>query len=56
MPSDIISNPDSAAVVLEFGFKIAIQTTEDADRIMELINTSSGIEQVEINECTGQEE
>lgn len=55
MPSDIISNPDSAAVVLEFGFKIAIQTTEDADRIMELINTSSGIEQVEINECTGQE-
>ncbi len=51
-PSDIISNPDSANVVLEFGFKIALQTTEDASRIMELINSSAGIENVEINECT----
>ena len=51
-PSDIISNPDSANVVLEFGFKIALQTTEDAQRIMELINSSAGIENVEINECT----
>lgn len=51
-PSDIISNPDSAGVVLEFGFKIALQTTEGPDRIMELINSSAGIENVEINECT----
>lgn len=51
-PSDIISNPDSANVVLEFGFKIALQTTETADVIMDLINTSSGIDQVEVNECT----
>lgn len=54
-PADIISNPDSANVVLEFGFRIALQTTEDADRIMELVNASSGIEQVEINECTSEE-
>lgn len=54
-PADIISNPDSASVVLEFGFRIALQTTEDADRIMELVNASSGIEQVEINECTSEE-
>lgn len=54
-PADIISNPDSANVVLEFGFKIALQTTEDVDRIMELVNASSGIEHVEINECTSEE-
>lgn len=54
-PADIISNPDSANVVLEFGFKIALQTTEDADHIMELVNASSGIENVEINECTSEE-
>lgn len=54
-PADIISNPDSASVVLEFGFKIALQTTESADRIMELVSGSSGIEHVEINECTGEE-
>lgn len=54
-PADIISNPDSASVVLEFGFKIALQTVEEADRIMELVNASSGIEHVEINECTSEE-
>jgi len=54
-PTDIISNPESANVVLEFGFKIALQTTEGPDRIMELINSSAGIENVEINECTGEE-
>lgn len=54
-PADIISNPDSAAVVLEFGFKIALQTVEKADQIMELVNASAGIEHVEINECTSEE-
>lgn len=54
-PADIISNPDSADVVLEFGFKIALQTTEGADQIMELVNSSAGIEHVEINECTSEE-
>lgn len=54
-PTDIISNPDSANVVLEFGFKIALQTVEDADHIMELVNSSSGIENVEINECTSED-
>lgn len=51
-PSDIISNPESANVVLEFGFKIALQTTEGPQRIMELINSSAGIENVEIKECS----
>lgn len=54
-PADIISNPESANVVLEFGFKIALQTVEEADRIMELVNASAGIEHVEINECTSEE-
>ena len=43
-PSDIISNPDSADVVLEFGFRIALQTTEGPQTITELINSSAGIE------------
>ena len=54
-PADIISNPESANVVLEFGFKIALQTTAAADEIMELVNSSASIEQVEINECTSEE-
>lgn len=54
-PSDIITNPDSSNVVLEFGFRIALQTTEGPDRIMELVNSSAGIENIEINECTSEE-
>lgn len=54
-PADIISNPESASVVLEFGFRIAIQTVEGADRIMELVNSSAGIDHVEIKECTSEE-
>lgn len=51
-PADIVSNPDSSSVVLEFGFKIALQTTEGPDRIMELLNSSSNIENIEINEVS----
>lgn len=54
-PSDIISNPDSADVVLEFGFRIALQTTEEPKTITELINSSAGIENIEIKECTSDE-
>lgn len=54
-PSDIISNPDSADVVLEFGFRIALQTTEEPQTITELINSSAGIENIEIKECTSDE-
>ncbi len=54
-PSDIISNPDSADVVLEFGFRIALQTTEGPQAITELINSSAGIENIEIEECTSDE-
>ena len=54
-PSDIISNPDSADVVLEFGFRIALQTTEGPQTITELINSRAGIENIEIKECTSDE-
>lgn len=54
-PADIITNPESSNVVLEFGFRIALQTTENPDRIMELVNSSAGIENIEINECTSEE-
>ncbi len=55
-PADIISNPDSSNVIMEFGFKIALQTVEEADHIMELVsNAGSGIEHVEINECTSED-
>jgi len=54
-PADIISNPESSKIVLEYGFKIALQTIEDADKIMQLVNVSSGIENVEVHECTSEE-
>lgn len=54
-PADIISNPESASVVMEFGFRIGLQTTSDADHIMQLVSASEGIDNIEINECTSEE-
>ena len=54
-PADIISNPDSADVIMEFGFRIGLQTVSDADHIMQLVSASEGIDNIEINECTSEE-
>ena len=54
-PSDILNNEESGAVILEYGFKMALQTKSEANEIMSLIGNSSGIENVEIDQCGAEE-
>ncbi len=54
-PADILNNEDSGAVILEYGFKMALQTKSEANEIMSLIGNSSGIENVEIDQCNAEE-
>lgn len=54
-PDDIITNEASGDAILKYGFKMALQTKADADEVMALIDHSSGVEHIEINECTPEE-
>lgn len=54
-PEDIVSNEDSGAYILEHGFKMLLQAQADKDEVMKLIDHSSGVESLEIEECTAQE-
>ncbi len=54
-PSDILNNEASGDVILEYGFKMALQTKSEANEIMSLIGNSSGIENVEIDQCGAEE-
>lgn len=55
MPEDIITNEESAEEILKYGFKMALQTKADANEIMALIDHSSGVDHIEITECTPEE-
>lgn len=54
-PSDILTNEASGDVILEYGFKMALQTKSEAKEIMSLIGNSSGIQNVEIDLCEPEE-
>ena len=54
-PDDIIINESSADVILENGFTIALQTQENEDEILRLIDHSAGVDQITIRECTPEE-
>lgn len=54
-PSDILNDEKSGDVILEYGFKMALQTKSEANEIMSLIGNSSGIENVEIDQCGAEE-
>ena len=54
-PSDILTNEESGDIILEYGFKMALQTKSEAKEIMSLIGNSSGIENIEINLCEPEE-
>lgn len=54
-PEDIITNEASSEEILKYGFKMALQTKADASEIMELIDHSSGVDHIEITECTPEE-
>ena len=54
-PDDIVSNEDSGNYILEHGFKMLIQTQVDKDQLLKLINHSSGVESLDIDEISEQE-
>ena len=55
IPDDIISNEASSDVILEDGFHMLIQCQCSKDDIKAAIGETSGMERVEINDCTKQE-
>jgi two-component system chemotaxis sensor kinase CheA len=55
MPDDIISNEDSGSVILEDGFHMLIKCQCSREEILSAIGDTSGMERVEINDCTQQE-
>ena len=55
MPDDIISNEESGAVILEDGFHMLIKCQCSSEEILSAIGDTSGMERVEINDCTQQE-
>lgn len=53
-PEDIISNEKSCETILKDGFLIALQTQSKQEEILHLID-GSGIEKIDIHECTPEE-
>ncbi len=55
MPDDIISNEDSGAIILEDGFHMLIKCQCSREDVLNAIGDTSGMDRVEINDCTQQE-
>ena len=55
MPDDIITNEDSGAVILEDGFHMLIKCQCTKEEVLEAIGDTSGVDWVEVNECTAKE-
>lgn len=55
IPDDIISNEESSDVILEDGFHMLIQCQCSKDDIISAIGETSGMDRVEVNDCTKQE-
>ncbi len=53
-PEDIMTNPDSSDVILEHGFKMLLQSQSSKEDIEKLID-GSGVEKIDITECTSEE-
>lgn len=54
-PDDIVSNEDSGEYILEHGFKMLLQAQVDREEIIALIDHSSGVESLDIDEITPDE-
>ncbi len=55
IPDDIITNEESGTTILEDGFHMLIKCQCSKEEIENAIGDTSGMERVEINECTQQE-
>ncbi len=54
-PDDIITNEQSSEVILKNGFSISLQTQASQEAIMKLISNSSGIQNIDFEECDADE-
>lgn len=54
-PEDIVSNEDSAEVILKHGFRMLLQAQASQEEVMKLIDTSSEIDKIDIREVTAEE-
>ncbi len=54
-PDDILTNEKSGDIILEYGFKMALQTKAEDKEVMSLIGNSSGIANIEIDQCEPEE-
>lgn len=55
IPDDIISNESSGDVILKDGFHMLIKCQCSQDELLSTMGETSGMERVEVNECTQQE-
>ena len=55
IPDDIISNESSGDVILKDGFHMLIKCQCSKDELLSTMGETSGMERVEVNECTQQE-
>lgn len=53
-PEDILTNEDTADYIIEQGFKIMLRTQKTAEEIFHILD-SSGVEKIDIEECTEEE-
>jgi len=54
-PDDIVSNESSSDQILEDGFHMLLQAQASEEDVRKLIDTSSSIENIEIEECTAED-
>lgn len=54
-PEDIVSNEQSADVILQHGFRMLLQAQASQEAVLKLIDTSSEIEKIDIREVTAGE-
>lgn len=54
-PEDIISDPESAQVIIKDGFRILLQSQSSEDEIRKLIGVGYDIEAVDVFECKAEE-
>lgn len=54
-PDDIVANEASADIILREGFLILLQAQADKEAVLKLIDTSSGVDHIDIDECTAEE-
>lgn len=55
IPDDIISNEESSDVILEDGFHMLVQCQCSKDEVKAAIGETSGMDRIEISDCTKQE-